>query len=105
MSEKPQPGVTDAAALREEMIETARLLATPIDFPDLIERGILGPLKGGWYQLLRADLLPQHARRQATAIKQVTKRGEGKTYLKFGKKYAQAAKLFRQLTGKSVKAE
>lgn len=105
MADKPLPDVTDVAALREEMIEAAKLLATPIDFADLTERGILGPLKGGWHELLRADLLPKHARRQAIAIKQVTKRGESRTFLKFGKKYAQAAKLFKQLTGKSFKAE
>lgn len=105
MAERPLPDVTDVAALREEMIETAKLLATPIDFAELIESGTLGPLKGGWYQLIRADLLPAHARRQAIAIKQVTKRGESKTFLKFGKKYAQAAKIFKQLMGKAFKAE
>jgi hypothetical protein len=105
MTEKPLPGVTDVAALREQMIQAAKLLATPIDFADLIERGALGPLKGGWYQLLRADLLPEHARRQATAIKQVAKRGESRVYLKFGKQHAQSAKLFKQLTGKAFKGE
>ncbi len=39
------------------------------------------------------------------ANKQLTKHGESKTYLKFGKKHAQAAKLFEQLTGKAFKAE
>jgi hypothetical protein len=105
MAEKALPEATDVAGLREEMIETAKLLATPIDFDDLIERGVLGPRTGGWYELLRADLLPKHARRQAIAIKQVTKRCESRTFLKFGKKNAQATKLFKQLTGKPFKAE
>lgn len=104
MAENPLPHVADLAALRGEMIENAKLLAMPINFGELVEAGVLGPVKGGWYELLRPDLLPKHASQQATSMKQQLKRGQSRTFLKFGKRNATAAKIYQRLTGKAFKA-
>ena len=101
MSDNPLP---DMATLREEMVENTRLLATPIDFIDLVERGILGPGKRGWYELLRADQLPKHARLQVISLKSEKRGDHSRSFLKFGKTHASAAKLYQRLTGETLKA-
>ena len=51
----------DFAALLDE-------LATPIDFPDLVGRGILKRTGRGSYLLLKPGELPAHAGRQMSSI-------------------------------------
>src|SRR5262249_18743798 len=101
---RPKPGANgaDRAALRRQLIQVVRLLATPIDFPGLVQRGALAPGPRGWYELLRLELLPAHARHQIREARQ-ERRGEGaRIFLKFSNKKANAdaARLYEQLTGK-----
>jgi hypothetical protein len=100
----PENLLPNVAILREELIANAKLLATPIDFIDLVDRGILGPAKRGWYELLRVDLLPKHARQQVKGLKQIRRGDESRTYLQFGKYNASAAKFYQRLTSKPLKA-
>lgn len=92
------------ATMREELVENTRLLATPIDFADLVERGILGAPKRGWYEVLSPDQLPKHARLQVMEVKSVQRGDVWRAFLKFGKTNASAARLYRRLTGKAVNA-
>jgi hypothetical protein len=62
----------DFAALLEE-------LATPIDFPDLVRRGILKKTGRGSYLLLKPSELPAHAWRQMSSMSQ-TKAGSKVTF-------------------------
>ncbi len=50
---------------KEEMLEKAKSLATPIDFEALISDGILEK-KGAWYKILDMERLPDHAKDKIT---------------------------------------
>lgn len=86
---------------KERLIETVRLLATPIDFDRLIQDGVLaGPLSG-WYEVTDMKRLPEHAWQQVSEIKSESSADNTPTrnYFKFGQGGSAAAKLYEQLTG------
>lgn len=56
--------------MREKIIELARELATPIDFDELIAKGILIRRSAQWYEVVDFKALPSHASRQASELKQ-----------------------------------
>jgi hypothetical protein len=106
MGSKTRTDVTDRTALRGRVVEMAKLLATPIDFDRLVENGVLGPGgRGAWYELLRPDLLPAHAWQQATGMRHTARGDKRRTFLKFTKRNAAAAKLYEQLTGEPFKPD
>ena len=49
---------------REKIIELARELATPIDFDELIAKGILIRRSAQWYEVIDFGALPSHASRK-----------------------------------------
>lgn len=83
---------------RKKIIEVARELATPINFDELIAKGILIHRSAQWYEVIDFDALPSYARRQVCAIKQ--ERNE-KVLLRFSLGWKQAQQFYRKLTGKN----
>mgnify|MGYP000114212403 CR=1 FL=1 len=75
---------------RESILEKAKSLATPIDFEDLIEKGILKK-KGAKYKILDMDKLPQHAKDKITEFG-----SDG--IVKFSKATKSAEKLVKDLS-------
>jgi hypothetical protein len=104
VASKTEIDVTDLAALRNEAIETVKLLATPINFKGLVESGILASGRGAWYEVLQAELVPEHALQQVTETKQERRGDKRRTFFKFSKANAAAARLYEQMTGEPFKA-
>jgi hypothetical protein len=93
------------AEAREKLVETAKLLATPIDFAALIDSGVLAASRGGWYEVLQPQLVPAHVWQQATEIRNQTSGDKQRNFLKFGKSNAAAARVYEKLTGLPFKVE
>ena len=53
---------------KENLIQVAKELATPIDFDLLILEGIIIK-RGTWYEVIDDERLPQHVHRQISQIK------------------------------------
>lgn len=83
---------------RQELIEIAKELVTPIDFDGLIAKGVIEK-KGAWYVVLKPNELPPHAWRQATAIKTSSKGGIS---IKFRKPTKKFKAFYNKLTGESA---
>jgi hypothetical protein len=83
---------------REEIIEIARELATPIDFDELIAKGILIHRSAQWYEVINLGALPSHARHQASEAKQDH---NGKVFFRFPSGWKQAQQFYKKLTGKN----
>ena len=75
---------------KEEVLEKAKSLATPIDFEALVAEGILEK-KGAGYKILDMERLPDHAKDKITAIS-----SDGK--VKFSKATKSAQKLVDKLS-------
>jgi hypothetical protein len=103
MSSKQKTDVSDVAAQRAKLIETAKLLATPIDFGGLIGSGILAASRGAWYEVLQPELVPAHVWQQATGLRNQTRGDEQRNFVKFGKSNAAATRLYEKLTRKPFK--
>src|SRR5262245_42907928 len=88
----------DRTVNREKLIETARLLATPIDFEGLVTSGVLAASRGSWYEVLQPELVPAHVWQQATRMQSQPRGATQRFFLKFGKSNATAARLYEQLT-------
>ncbi len=99
MKRNTATNVEDRAAMLEKLIETAKLLATPIDFEGLIDSGVLAASRGGWYEVLRLELVPRHVWQQATGLRNQTRGDKQRNFLKFGKRNAAAARVYEKLTG------
>lgn len=84
---------------REKCLSMLKELGTPIDFPDLIAKGVLKKQSGGWYKVLKVKELPPHAKRQAYQIEF----GPKGLRLKF-ENPAKAARLYQNITGKPLQA-
>lgn len=82
-----------SAMSKHEMLSILDKLATPIDFPDLVARGVLKKA-GRWYVLLRPQELPEHAWRQAASISTSTS-GDRQTVKLTFKDTTKAAKTLR----------
>jgi len=67
---------------RDEMLSILDELAKPIDFADLIERGVLKK-SGAWFIVLKPRDIPSHAWRQVDALAQTNRNGVVTTKLKF----------------------
>lgn len=80
----------DQPITREDILEQANKLATPIDFDQLIAEGVLEK-KGAWYKILDMKKLPEHARSQ---INELTTDGK----VKFTKSTKIAQKLVDKLS-------
>lgn len=81
---------------QKELIELAKLLATPIDFESLENAGVI-ERHGTWFKLLDFKALPEHAWQQARAIKSDDK---GNNYIQFPKSWKKAQQLYKRMTGK-----
>ena len=57
----------------EELERLVRETATPIDFDELEQAGVL-ERRGGWYAILKIEELPSHARTKIKSIKQNKKK-------------------------------
>lgn len=81
---------------KEEIINLAKQLATPIDFEQLEKDGIIDK-KGAWYKVIDFKNLPEYASRQISGISI-----ENKEILrvKFPKSWKKAQALYRKMTGK-----
>jgi CRISPR/Cas system CSM-associated protein Csm5 (group 7 of RAMP superfamily) len=75
---------------KDEMLEKAKKLATPINFEVLIDQGVLEK-KGAWYQVLDMNRLPEHAKAQISEFS-----SDGK--VKFSKNIKSAQKLVNKLS-------
>jgi hypothetical protein len=95
----------DLGTMRKKLIETAKMLATPIDFKGLIESSVLAASRGGWYEVLQPELVPAHVWQQATELRNQTRGDKQRNFLKFGKSNAAAARLYEKLTGAPFKVE
>lgn len=83
----------------DELVEQARLLATPIDFESLIAEGIIEE-RGDWYAIKDPERLPAHAWKRGYALK--TETGADSTVLvKFTSESERKAaeRLYQQMTG------
>ena len=65
------------------LLATWKAMATPIDFDDLIARGVLRKTTGSWYVLLNPDGLSAPAGHRIKQIMQVTRKGQTVTKVKF----------------------
>ena len=82
---------------KEEIIERARQLATPIDFEKLEKEGIIEK-KGAWHKITDVSRLPEHALIQVHEFK-IDDKGN-LTLVKFPKSWKRAQKLYQRMTGK-----
>jgi len=57
----------------KELEQLLKEAATPIDFQELIQAGVLEK-RGSWYAILKFDELPPHAKRKIKSIKQTKKK-------------------------------
>ena len=78
--------------LEEAVIARAALLATPVDIPALIADGTLVK-RGAWYEVLRPDRLPEHARAQIETFSV----SHGRRLVKLPRSYKRAARLHARL--------
>jgi hypothetical protein len=62
---KPKTEVT----MQQEILDAAELLAMPIDLDQLTADGTLRKAGNGWYEVLDAARLPEHALRKIKAVK------------------------------------
>lgn len=83
---------------RQELLEIAKELATPIDFDGLISKGVIEKL-GAWYAVLKPNELPPHAWRQATAVKTAPKGGIS---IKFRKPTKEFEAFYKKLASESA---
>ena len=82
---------------RQEVADLLRGLATPIDFDDLIAKGVLKK-SGAWYTLLKPKDLPPYAWQQAFTAAT----GPNSTIkLKFRKSTKKAEALLKRISGYS----
>jgi hypothetical protein len=81
---------------KAEIIELAKLLATPIDFEALQKAKVIEK-DGSWFKLLNMNALPEHALKQVKAIKSDNK---GNNYIQFPKSWKKAQQLYKRMTGK-----
>ena len=51
------------------LIETAQLLAEPLDLEQLAADGVIRKRRGGWYEITDPDRLPDHARSKIKSVK------------------------------------
>ncbi|MGI8509814.1 MAG: Fic family protein [Gemmatimonadaceae bacterium] len=91
------------ALQREQVIATARKLATPIDIRTLIAAGIIAKARGAWYEVLDSTRLPDHA---AAQIREVRWEGRGpgtqRQFVKIPPLSKRAVRLYRELTGEDA---
>lgn len=81
---------------KEELVEIARQLATPIDFDQLEKEGII-QREGAWFRVKNLEGLPKHVSRQAGSYRSD---GKGGFLLKFPKSWKRAQQIYRRMTGK-----
>jgi hypothetical protein len=83
---------------KEQFIELAKQLATPIDFEQL-EKDKIIEKKGDWYKVIDIQKLPEHASRQ---VKSVQIDDKGNYLVKFPKSWKKAQKSYRRIAGKEL---
>lgn len=84
---------------QEEAVAILKQLARPIDFDFLVPEGVLTPKGEGWYEVYDLDALPRWLKLQITEL--CTERGT-KPQVKFGVDHDEAAKLYQEMTGKTI---
>ena len=80
----------------DELIRMARIAATPIDFDDLIKKGVLVK-RGDWYRVNGFNRLPSHVQSQVRGMR--TDRN-GKLLLKFPFRWKTAQQFYKTVAGK-----
>ena len=83
---------------REKLTAVARERATPIDFDELIAKGILIRRSAQWYEVIDLGALPSYASHQVRAMKHDR---NGKVLMRFPSGWKQAQQFYRKLTGKN----
>lgn len=81
---------------RQEIIELAKQLATPIDFLGLEKEGIIEK-KGAWFMVKSLKDLPEYVSMQVRSIKTDDK---GNCFVQFPKSWKRAQRFYRRMTGK-----
>jgi hypothetical protein len=81
---------------KDELIALAKEAATPIDFVELEQKGLIEK-KGAWYKVKSIHALPKSVSSQIRAVK--TDRA-GANLVQFPKSWTKAQRLYRKLTGK-----
>lgn len=84
------PKKKESVLTKEWLLQKAKSLATPIDFDDLIEKGILEK-KGARYRILDMKRLPEHA---ADKIIKISSDG----FVKFSTGTKKAERLVKKLS-------
>ena len=87
----------DHDELRQQVTEKLKDLATPIDFEDLIKKGIIKK-RGAWYEILDKNKLPKHVGAQIIEFKHSSTPNEP-TLCKFSKGTKRAEKLLKKISG------
>ncbi len=52
----------------EEWKRRAREITTPTDYDSLVRAGVLKKKDGDWYEIVKLDELPEHARAKISAV-------------------------------------
>jgi hypothetical protein len=81
---------------QEEMIELARQAATPLDFEQLEQEGIIEK-KGAWYKIKKP--LSGHVSRQVKAMKTD---GERNSYIQLPQSWKKAQQLYKRMSGSTI---
>ena len=81
---------------KDEIIALAKKLATPVNFLEMEEDGIM-ERKGAWYKIKSINTLPEHASKQIRSIKFD---GKGNCFVQFPKSWKRDQQRYRQMTGK-----
>lgn len=82
---------------KADLIESASLAATPIDFEQLKKDGILIKKTGAWWQVRDLKSLPAHVEIKVTAARRDSK---GNWFVRIPVSQKKAQRLNRQLTGR-----
>lgn len=66
----------------EELARLSAMLATPINFAELIADGVLQESDGGWYEVLDYARMPEHVRQKIVEVEapnrvKFSRRGDG----------------------------
>ena len=86
----------------DAIVAHARRLATPVDAPALVRRGVLRRRRPwwrvggrGWYEILDGARLPESARCRISAVRATP----GGVFVRFARPNRIAARLYAELTG------
>ena len=83
---------------RQEIVDLAKYLATPIDFTKLEKAGMIEK-QGAWYKVNNLKDIPEYASRQIRSVKTDSR---GNCYVQFPKSWKRAQQLYERMTRQGV---